>query len=282
MSIKRFVLISTFIIGSLLIALALIVSQSRSIHQQISVEEQKRINSILLSKELIQSSDDLTRMARGYATTGDPAYKDNFSQILAIRNGQVPRPYTDPSTYWHLKGTDKAHANYTGETISLIDLMRREGLLEEEIMLLEKAKQYSDQLAKIEKQAFAAVDGLVVSDSGEYVATGEHNLVLAQQLLWGAEYIDAKANIMLPVSKFLEKLNQRTQAQFDTQQTKMTQMIIQEIAILIFLFVYLFRRRYYLCLATHSSAFTASDERNRSDYCWQSFSTLLYQRYQRT
>ena len=246
MTIKRFILISTFAIGSLLLALLTVVYQSRDIQQDITAKEQTRLNSLLLARELLQSSDDLTRMARGYATTGDPAYKANFFQILAIRNGQTPRPYTDPSTYWHLEGIGKAPANYTGETVALIDLMRREGLLEEELTLLEQAKWHSDKLAEIEKQAFAAVEGRFDNGSGEYIATGEPDLKLARTLLWGDEYIDGKAKIMLPIRQFMDTLNQRTQTELNTLQAKLREMIAQELVILIVLLAYLVGAIFYV------------------------------------
>ena len=48
----------------------------------------ERYASYLLADELRQSSDDLTRLARTYVVTGDPAYETQYMDILAIRNGQ--------------------------------------------------------------------------------------------------------------------------------------------------------------------------------------------------
>lgn len=233
MSIRNFTLISIFTIGSLLLLLLAVVYQSRDIQQDIALKEQRRLNSILLAKELVQSSDDLTRMARGYAVTGDSAYKANFSKILAIRDGQIPRPYIEPSTYWHLEGIGKAPADYTGKTIALIDLMRREELLEEELALVAQAKTRSDKLVEIETQAFFAVEGKLDDGSGQYTITGEPNLELARTLLWGNEYIDAKAAIMVPIKQFIKMVNQRTRAELVSQQIKLDNIISQELTILI-------------------------------------------------
>ena len=38
------------------------------------------------------TSDDLTRMARLNAISGDPIYREYFDEVLAIRNGDMPRP----------------------------------------------------------------------------------------------------------------------------------------------------------------------------------------------
>ena len=58
----------------------------------------------LLADELRQSSDDLTRMARLYAITGVLRYREHFEEILAIRNGEAPRPSQYNLVYWDLVG----------------------------------------------------------------------------------------------------------------------------------------------------------------------------------
>ena len=44
--------------------------------------------SYLLADEFRQSSDDLTRLARTYVITSDPIYKQQYNDIIAIRNGR--------------------------------------------------------------------------------------------------------------------------------------------------------------------------------------------------
>ena len=66
----------------------------------------KRMASVLflvtrnLADGLRQSSDELTRMARTFVVTGDPAYEQHFNSILAIRNGTEPRPQGYGGIYW--------------------------------------------------------------------------------------------------------------------------------------------------------------------------------------
>lgn len=55
-----------------------------------------------LADELRQSSDDLTRMARTYAVTGNEKYQKFFNRILTIRNGETPRPQDYNDIYWDL------------------------------------------------------------------------------------------------------------------------------------------------------------------------------------
>ena len=52
----------------------------------------RRYASYLLADELRQSSDDLTRMARTFVLTGDARFERMYWEILAIRNGEAPRP----------------------------------------------------------------------------------------------------------------------------------------------------------------------------------------------
>ena len=96
---KRFAILS-----ALNIALALLVLGAMflvSLAQQSESESaERRFDSYLVADELRQSSDDLTRMARTYVVTGDERYRDMYHQILAIRDGQAPRPEGYERVYW--------------------------------------------------------------------------------------------------------------------------------------------------------------------------------------
>jgi len=59
-----------------------------------------RYQSRLIANELRQSSDDLTRMVRTFAATGDKRFEDQFHSVLAIRNGEQPRPEDYDHIYW--------------------------------------------------------------------------------------------------------------------------------------------------------------------------------------
>ena len=55
-----------------------------------------------LADQLRHTSDDLTRFARKYVQTGDPIFQSRFREVLAIRDGEIPRPDIYDSIYWHL------------------------------------------------------------------------------------------------------------------------------------------------------------------------------------
>ncbi len=50
--------------------------------KRIDRANEARLLSFLLADELRQSSDDLTRMIRTYAATGNPIYKKHYEEIL--------------------------------------------------------------------------------------------------------------------------------------------------------------------------------------------------------
>lgn len=52
----------------------------------------RRETARMLADELRRSSDDLTRMARTYAVTGDERYRRYFQEILEIRTSLLPSP----------------------------------------------------------------------------------------------------------------------------------------------------------------------------------------------
>lgn len=239
MNIKKFTsiaLTSTFL---LIIILLATVFQSRDMQSDIHEKEHQRFTALLLAQELFQSSEDLTRMARAYVVTGDPIYKKYFSRILAIRNGEIPRPSDYTTTYWHLEGIGKSTATATatalGEVISLQDLMRKVGLSADELALLRESESNSNKLVALERQAFAAVEGLFDNGHGEYIVPGEPDRALAQRLLWGDDYVNEKARIMLPIREFMALLDVRTQNDLDVLQEKLRWQILIELSILVML-----------------------------------------------
>ena len=153
----------------------------------------------LLAQELRQSSDDLTRMARTYAATGDERYHRYFQEILAIRNGEALRPENYHLVYWDLVtagGEDDARPRPGGEAVALRALMREAGFTDEELALLAESESESNALTALEDEAFAAVR--------------EGDLRTAQELLHSDAYHQAKAQIMLPIQRFIQAMESRT------------------------------------------------------------------------
>lgn len=173
--------------------------------------EERRSNSARLADDLRQSSDDLTRMARLYVSTGEPRYRDHFEEIVAIRNGSTPRPDRYDLVYWDLVGPDDVRPRGAGEARALEDLMIEAGITDKEFGLLREAEARSNALTLIENVAMDAVEAGSGTDLGQPDVEGVPDLEMARELMFGHEYMAHKAAIMGPINKFLVVLEQRTE-----------------------------------------------------------------------
>ncbi len=171
----------------------------------------QRYQSFLLADELRQSSDDLTRLGRSYAVTGNPAYEQQYNDILDIRNGKKPRPQAYWRIYWDFVAAGEAKPRPDDKAVPLQDLMKQAGFTEQEFGKLKEAQARSDGLVKLEVEAMNAVKGLYRDERGDYKKEGEPDLELARRLVHSAEYHAAKAQIMKPVDEFFVLLDERTQ-----------------------------------------------------------------------
>lgn len=153
----------------------------------------------LLADELRQTSDDLTRMARTYAATGDERYRQYFQEILDIRNGSAPRPQDYHEVYWDLVTADGERPRPADAPVALRALMEHAGITPAELDLLAAAEDQSNELTLLENSAFDAVG------SGEREA--------ALQLLHAADYHQAKARIMRPLLDFFMAVDARSAGQ---------------------------------------------------------------------
>lgn len=228
----RIGLFTNLYLASILFVLTvLILLSSRALNtlDDVTEAERQKHRSLQLANELFRSSEDLTRMARTYAVTGDPAYEHNFFAILDIRNGLRPRPRDYPIAYAHLENTDVTGAK--GKAISLMELMRREGFSERELNLLRQSQENSDNLVNLEKQAFAAVKGLC-EDQGNFSVPCPPRHNFAIDLLFGKRYEAEKIRIMAPINQFMLELDMRTRATLSSLQLKFEQQILLILVVL--------------------------------------------------
>lgn len=203
-------MIGKVLVGISAVTLLLIGISSAHVWQGLEAEAAiaerwaQRDKAHLLAQELRQSSDDLTRMARTYAVTGDERYRGYFQEILDIRNGAAPRPKDYHMVYWDLvtsAGADEARPHEAGAPVALRTLIREAGFTPEELALLEESERASNALTTLENEAFAAVRG--------------GDLQAAQALLHADAYHQAKAQIMLPIQRFIQAMEGRTGAEIE-------------------------------------------------------------------
>ena len=173
--------------------------------KRIDAANDVRLRSTYLANELRQSSDELTRMARSYAATGQQEYKQHFEQILAVRDGRQPRSAKHPDIYWDLMPSHADAGGAPGHAVALRELIRRAGFTEQEIAVLEQARQRSDALTATELAAIRMVEAAGEGAPGSAAARAQ-----AVATLHAPAYHGAKAGIMERIRAFAVMTDART------------------------------------------------------------------------
>ena len=216
MSIKTTFLVMFATLVGLLVSLVVITSLVARNQRAVAASEYRRYESYKLADELRQSSDDLTRMARTYVVTGDPIYEQYFQNILAIRNGEQPRPEHYSGIYWDFVVATGTKPTPDGPAIALEQLMRDMHFTDAEFRKLQEAQNRSDALVRLETVAMHAVQGTFDDGTGRFTIAKAPDLALAQRLMHGKEYHAAKARIMEPINEFLQLIEERTTRELQT------------------------------------------------------------------
>ena len=181
------------------------------LNQHALVESQRiRFQSYLRADELRQSSDDLTRFARTYVVTGDAKYHNMYQDVLAIRNGERPRPDHYERIYWDFVASTGKKPRPDTNAVPLRTLMKQLGFTEKELDKLAEAQGNSDELVSIEEQAMQATKELALRESAELAAAQKDDWLSAIRLLHDHRYHAEKLRIMKPIDDFLAMLDNRT------------------------------------------------------------------------
>lgn len=188
--------------------------------QRLTDLEARRLQSFKLADELRQSSDDLTRMARTYAATGDDRFREYFNNILKVREGAIDYPPGYSGVFWDFVVADRRHLPTGGQSSSFQERMRQLGFSEAEFAKLREAEQNSNALVALEEVAMNAVAGRFKGADGKFTVGREPDQRLALELLFGDEYHQAKASIMAPIQQFLDLIEARTSLSTETLQAE--------------------------------------------------------------
>ena len=200
---KFALLVALLVLGAAVIALTQWRQDAANL--DIAKAHEKRYKSFALATELRQSSDDLTRLARTYVVTGDARWESQYNEILDIRSGKKPRPVGYEGIYWDFRAADVDVGGSAGESIALLDMMKRAGFTDAEMAKLAQAGQNSADLVNTEVQAMNLVKRGVPGD-----------LEKARELMHNAAYHRNKAKIMQPIDEFFKLLDARTKAEIDS------------------------------------------------------------------
>ena len=190
MTIKKFfwALYGAFFI--LLIALGLMSTLLNRNQEDVKRSQEIRYQSYRIANELRQSVDDLTHFARTYVVTGDPKYEEYYKDVLAIRNGNKPRP--------------------DGEAASLTTFMARAAFTPEEMTRMIEAIDEADTLLKIEAKAFLAMKGRYDDGTGNFTKKGKPDQAMAIRLMHDDAYQTVKARVMAQIEDSTATQDKRT------------------------------------------------------------------------
>jgi hypothetical protein len=143
-----------------------------------------------VAREMFRSSDDLTAYARYYVTTKNEKWKNEFEKVLQVRNGEIP--------------------NEAGIRKSFKDKVKEVGFEQNELDLILKAEQLSNELAKLEIKAFKHIDDYRAEKEPEKYAERQGILaVQAEIAMFGEEYQKHKALVMNTVNEFYKTVHSR-------------------------------------------------------------------------
>jgi len=163
-----------------------------------------------LYAELRQSSDNLTRCARAYAATGDPRYEQDYRDVLAVRNGEEPRPGDYRDIYWDFVLTDVQPPGLGQRKVPPEQLMKELGFTSVEFSKLGEAEPAWNALESTENVAINAVKGRYDDGSGSFSKQGRPDRELAVRLLDDPAYERQKAAAVKPIAEFLSMVDLRT------------------------------------------------------------------------
>ena len=116
-------------------------------NEAISHAKLLRMESLRIVDHIRQTSDDLTRMVRLFAITGDSRFEAYFNRILDIRNGDAPRPLEYSNVYWDYVIATGRDPRSNEAPMSIEALMRQNNFDNEEFNLLSTANNKSNTLA---------------------------------------------------------------------------------------------------------------------------------------
>jgi hypothetical protein len=144
-----------------------------------------------LSHTMSKSSDDLTNYARFFVTTKNEQWRTEFNNVLRIRNGEV--------------------ADDKGVTKSFKDRVKEVPFSQTELDQLLKAEQLSNNLAKLEVEAFAWIDKGRPEINFEIMM---HHYTEAQMLMFGDDYKKYKKEIVDTTNQFYSMVVNRLQSEY--------------------------------------------------------------------
>ena len=188
------------IAGVIFLCSLVVLSCFKSAESQLTVLNQAVKFNTMMNK----SSDDLTNYARYFVTTKDEHWRNEFDNVLKVRNGDV--------------------ADEQGVKKSFQVRVKEVQFTQEELDMLLKAEQLSNNLAKLEVQAFELISSAKSGD-WDFITQSQKN-TQAQVLMFGHDYKNYKQQIITTSNEFYVMVVNRLQSQYQFYMTTAWAMII--------------------------------------------------------
>lgn len=203
------------LVGVLIVtSLVTVILHSRA-DRELAAAYDNRYRAYLLADQLRQSSDDLTRLVRTYAATGESRFANYFQTVLDIRNGVAPRPEMYDGIYWDFVTATDSYPRPSGPPASLDSLMHEAGFTDAELALFRESEDESNDLVLLENAAMSLMDGLSLPPEGNITdeIAGKQRQAIA--MLHGRQYHEAKARIMDPLEQLFESVEARSRLEIE-------------------------------------------------------------------
>ena len=175
--------------------------------REVTVVQTRRAEALNVAESMRQKCRELSRFARAYVDTGDPRYRDFHGRILAIREGQQPRPNQYDPSFWDRRLLEGEQGLSYRPPLSLDDIMRQAGVIESEAVHLRQAKRESDQLATVERQVFEAFDKKLRAAGGELARA---DVSAERAALHSVAYNQQVNRTMVEVERFIAAVESNT------------------------------------------------------------------------
>ena len=188
------------IAGVIFLCSLVVLSCFKNAETQLTVLNQ----AVKFNTMLTKSSDDLTNYARYFVTTKDEHWRNEFDNVLKVRNGDI--------------------ADEQGVKKSFQVRVKEVQFTQEELDMLLKAEQLSNNLAKIEVQAFELISSAKSGD-WDFITQSQKN-TQAQVLMFGHDYKNYKQQIITTSNEFYAMVVNRLQSQYQFYMTTAWTMII--------------------------------------------------------
>ncbi len=202
MSLRMNFTLQVISICALMAFMVIMLIQVRITQRKLEQDQARATLCQLLATEVKQSSEDLTRACRMYIVSGgSKTFLDEYNNILGWRSGTAPRPTTLPANM------------HPGERIEMVALLERSGFTQEELAIVEKALEDSNELAVLEVQAMDSMSKGIFVDGPESILPGEDIATFALRIVTSSTYQGTSDKIIEPLDSLVTTITERMDAE---------------------------------------------------------------------